>query len=260
MQRRHLIELEDLEFWPQTFRDGCTEYLQTVLHYANPYQAMLPRIALAIQKCQATDVLDLCSGAGGPWLQLLPALQAAGCNVEVIFSDKFPNLVALERLATLMTNTRTVSYPVDATDVPCTLSGFRTLFGGFHHLQPNDAQRVLSSAVRDRQGIAVFELTNRSLRSLTRMLLSPIGVWVLTPFVRPFRWSRLFWTYVIPVLPLAILFDGLVSCLRTYTPEDLRKMVARVDCDSYQWDFGVENVPGTTIPITFLIGVPRVIS
>ena len=32
-----------------------------------------------------------------------------------------------------------------------------------------------------------------------------------TPFVRPFRWSRLLFTYVIPLIPLLVLFDGTVS-------------------------------------------------
>jgi hypothetical protein len=44
--------------------------------------------------------------------------------------------------------------------------------------------------------------------------------WVLflfacTPWIRPFRWSRLLWTYVVPIIPAVLLFDGIVSCLRT---------------------------------------------
>ena len=54
--------------------------------------------------------------------------------------------------------------------------------------------------------------------------LVPLAVLVLTPAVRPFRWSRLFWTYLVPVLPPPILFDGVVSCLRVYTPEEMLAM------------------------------------
>src|SRR5450759_4223616 len=38
---------------------------------------------------------------------------------------------------------------------------------------------------------------------------------VCTPWIRPFRWSRLLWTYLIPIIPLVFLFDGVVSCHRT---------------------------------------------
>ena len=40
--------------------------------------------------------------------------------------------------------------------------------------------------------------------------LVPIAAWVLTPANRPFRWSRLFGTYLMPVIPAADLFDGMV--------------------------------------------------
>ena len=55
-------------------------------------------------------------------------------------------------------------------------------------------------------------------------LLAPIVVLLLTPAIRPFRWSRLFWTYVIPAVPALVLFDGIVSCLRIYSPEELRAL------------------------------------
>ncbi len=58
--------------------------------------------------------------------------------------------------------------------------------------------------------------------SIVSMLFVPLGALLVTPFIRPFRWSRLVFTYVIPVLPLLIVFDGIVSCLRVYSPDELR--------------------------------------
>ena len=79
----------------------------------------------------------------------------------------------------------------------------------------------------------------------------------MTPFIRPFRWSRLLWTYLVPLVPFAVLFDGLVSCLRTYRVEELRDLTARLEANDYDWDIGtVKNTAGP-IPITYLIGVPN---
>jgi hypothetical protein len=50
------------------------------------------------------------------------------------------------------------------------------------------------------------------------VLVVPLAVLVLTPAIRPFRWSRLFWTYLVPVIPASILFDSVVSLFRIYTP------------------------------------------
>jgi hypothetical protein len=82
-------------------------------------------------------------------------------------------------------------------------------------------------------------------------------VLVLTPAIRPFRWSRLFWTYLVPVLPLAILFDGVGSTLRVYTPEEMLALGQEVGGDEYEWEAGAERPSGSPIPIPYLIGVPR---
>jgi len=82
-------------------------------------------------------------------------------------------------------------------------------------------------------------------------------VLVVTPFIRPFRWSRLLWTYLIPLVPMVTLFDGLVSCLRTYSIEELRDLAARLDANDYLWDIGTVKSTSSPIPITYLIGVPN---
>ena len=55
---------------------------------------------------------------------------------------------------------------------------------------------------------------------VSMLLLTPLAVGLATPFIRPFRWSRLFWTYVIPLVPLTCWWDGVVSQLRAYTPAE----------------------------------------
>jgi hypothetical protein len=61
----------------------------------------------------------------------------------------------------------------------------------------------------------------------------------------------------VPVLPLAILFDGVVSTLRVYTPEEMLAMGQDVRGDEYGWEAGAERPAGSPIPIPYLIGVPR---
>jgi hypothetical protein len=61
---------------------------------------------------------------------------------------------------------------------------------------------------------------------------------------------------LVPIIPVALLFDGIVSCLRAYRPEELREMVAELTCreHQYQWQIGERAgaIPGA--PITYLIG------
>jgi hypothetical protein len=144
---------------------------------------------------------------------------------------------------------------VDARAVPAELAGFRTLFAAFHHFLPADARRILADAAAARQGIAIFEATQRSRRALLLMVLLPVVILLVTPFIRPFRWSRLAWTYLLPVVPLAALVDGIVSCLRTYTPAELRQLAAGLD-NGYRVEIGEMRAPRSLIPITYLIAYP----
>ena len=257
MRRRHLVELEDLPWWPRVFRDAATDYLVTAIRHTRTYRGLAPRLAAALGRSGATRIVDLCSGGGGPWADLLPALRAAGADVSLCLTDKYPNTAALGRLAAAVPGICYESGPVDATAVPPHLAGFRTLFTAFHHFRPAEARAILAAAVRDRQGIAVAEATSRTPAALAMMLLVPLAVWALTPAIRPFRWSRLFWTYVVPVIPLAVLFDGVVSCLRVYTPEELLELARAAGGEAYDWEAGVDRPAGSPVPIPYLIGTPR---
>lgn len=88
------------------------------------------------------------------------------------------------------------------------------------------------------------------------MLLVPLMVLLMTPFIRPFRWSRLLWTYLIPVVPLVSLFDGWVSCVRTYSVQELRELTEALDAKNYHWETGAVKSRSGLIPISYLIGVP----
>ena len=58
-------------------------------------------------------------------------------------------------------------------------------------------------------------------------------------------------------MPLIALFDGLVSCLRTYSVGELRDLTARLDTNDYHWGIGTVKSKAGPIPITYLIGVPN---
>jgi hypothetical protein len=62
---------------------------------------------------------------------------------------------------------------------------------------------------------------------------------------------------LVPVLPLAIWFDGIVSTLRVYTPAEMLAMGREVGGDGYEWEAGSERPAGAPLPIPYLIGVPR---
>jgi hypothetical protein len=234
-----------------------TDFLRFLMETFAPYRGAAPILARALGALGDSQIVDLCSGGGGPWLDLVGRIpDAGGPTPRVRLTDWFPNLAAFARLRRASEGAIDGDpEPVSATAVPARLDGFRTLFTALHHFRPGDAHAILADAVRARQGIAVFEVTRRTPLALLGALFFPLLVLLFTPFIQPFRWSRLFWTYLIPVVPLASLFDATVSCLRTYTAEELQDLVDDLE-QGYEWEIGTVRSAPLPSRVTYLVGLP----
>ena len=104
------------------------------------------------------------------------------------------------------------------------------------------------------RGIAIFETARRSLKIMSVVCFLPFLILLLTPWIRPFRWSRLLLTYLIPIVPFVLCFDGLMSCSRSYSHQELSEMVGNLTDKSYCWQVGTQDEG--FLPVTFLIGFP----
>ncbi len=87
------------------------------------------------------------------------------------------------------------------------------------------------------------------------MLFVILNVLILTPFIRPFDWRVLPFIYLLPLIPLYILWDGIASILRTYSQKELKEMVAGLNnSDSFEWEIGKTAGP---MPVHYLFGKPK---
>jgi hypothetical protein len=130
------------------------------------------------------------------------------------------------------------------------------MFSAFHHFRPHEAREILREAVRRKEGIAIFEATRRSAQAIIATALAPALLLLCTPLIRPFRLSRLFWTYVVPAIPMIVFIDGVISCLRTYSPTELCRMASELKVPGYVWRAGERKNWRWGLPITYLIGRP----
>jgi hypothetical protein len=254
--RLNLFEIHDQSWCPRFIRDGLTGFLAQSELDLQTYQRALPILLNIARDLKVSSVVDLCSGGGGPWVNWVKS-GAASYFRSVTLTDRFPNNETIRDLPA------GISYSpgsVDATMVPPELDGFRTLFSSFHHFEPDAARSILQDAVCKRQPIGIFEFTNRSILGLLVNLLSIVAVWITTPRIRPWKWSRLTFTYLLPVIPFVVTFDGVVSCLRTYTPSELLKMAEKTQPSAYVWRTGFIKASAWwwPLPITYMIGFPTV--
>ena len=132
----------------------------------------------------------------------------------------------------------------------------RTQFLSLHHFNPTDAKKILQNAVDSKSAIAIFEAQERSFPSVLAMFFSPITVLLTTPFIRPFKLGRLIFTYLTPIVPMFVWWDGIVSSLRTYSIKEMNELVNSLEnTNTFNWEIG--RVKSGLSVVLYLIGTVK---
>jgi hypothetical protein len=258
LKRIQWFEFHDLAWFPATFRDALTEWLRVLWDRIEAHSAVAPILAEMLRKSQTARIVDLCSGASGPLRGIQQEFVAVGWSFQAVVTDKFPNIHGMREIQSKsggVIDARLTS--VDARAVPRDLTGLRTLFNSFHHFQPLEAKQILKDAYDARQPIGIFEIPNRTFGGVSFSFFATfLGVLLLTPAMRPRRRAWWVFTYLLPVIPFIVAWDGWVSHLRAYTPEELLQMTRKFS-DSYGWETRLLKTRKGRFTVTCLLGIPR---
>mgnify|MGYP001942956294 CR=1 FL=1 len=251
MGRLHLFEFNDQTWMPDVLRDAMTGYLETISRKFKMHEPMTPVIQDALDRSGATQIVDLCSGGAGPLLHIHQALKP---SVPILLTDKFPNATVF-KAADAIDGVTAITESIDARDVPADMRGLRTIFNGLHHFQPSDARAILADAWDKDAPIVIIEIAERTVPNILSSPLILLFTLIFMPMVRPTRWQYWLFTYLIPIIPLLILWDGLVSHLRVYSPDELRALTKGMDKPGYRWEVDrLPIIPGAFM--TLLRGIP----
>lgn len=258
MKRFHALEWEDLQWFPVTWRDYGTDYLSFIANTFHIYEPIIPVIERGLAASKNSEWVDCASGGGGGLTRLVKSIEKNHTDLKITLTDYYPNVKAFERTkstAPAVFNYETTS--VDARNLPHTLhKKFRTLFGAFHHFRPNDALQILQNAVDTNSPIAIFEPVGRNFASFFSMLFVILNVLLLTPFIRPVRWSVLIFIYIIPIIPLYIFWDGLASIFRIYSVQEMTELTRKLKVtNEFDWEIGSKKKG--PIPVLYMIGTPK---
>jgi hypothetical protein len=247
-----LFEFGDQRWFPQILDDAETAYLTAAYRFCPGLaRQWAEKISTVLHRSEPVEILDLCSGSGGAMAQIIEVLLKWGYDVSASLIDLYPNPKSGSgpRIEWLLE-------PVDATHVPPKLAGVRTMFSAFHHFRPDAAKAILKDAFDRRRAICIFESGSGTLLMAGMMIGVPVAVLALMPFARPFRWAYLVFTYLIPLVPLILLWDGMVSILRLYSPEQMKKLTEDLQAPDYAWEIGGIQVRGIPGGLPYLIGRP----
>jgi hypothetical protein len=260
MKRLQLFEFEDYAGFPAVWRNSMTRYLVLLHRLVGTRALLVERLAPVLRALPRPRIIDLGSGSGGPMPEVAEALRRHEglSELTLTLSDAHPNRAAVAEIRRVGSpHLEYLESPLDAAAVDPELEGLRTMICSLHHFRPESARRVLESAARARQPFFAYELSDNGFPRALWWLALPINVLsvlLLTPFVRPLSGLQLLFTYLLPVLPFAIAWDGAVSNARTYTLGDLRELLSAVPSDGYRWEMGTLGGRGGNK--LYLLGTP----
>lgn len=243
MKRRHFFEFGDQPWLKGWARECYLDCLNFGLRTAGQFRGILPPLLRWAGPIGNADVLDLGSGGGGPIETLLLESDKQNRKLPRIFlSDLFPSPEHYKSLVAKYGDDRLgfVDLPVPATRVPPGLPRLRMICSAFHHFQPEAAQQILTDAVQSADGLFIVEPLQRDWKHLLLVLLSGPFAYMGAPFFAP-RKSLLKFVFclIIPVFPLLVLFDGCISVLRMYRPEELMGKIPAADRARFHIEWGV---------------------
>lgn len=240
MPRIQAFEFNDLPLAPRWLRESIVEILGLGLRWGGIYVPVAPLFARFVERAGAQTVLDLASGSGEPCAILIDALRRHGIEPpRFVVSDLFPNEAALRSVAERYPGkVDVIATSVDATSVPNEVDQpARTIITAFHHLDGALARSVLGDCVKKKRAIFIVEAFPRSYRRLLAVMPAMILATLANPFLaKRQKLVKLFFTFVVPVIPLCGLWDAFVSVLRIHSEADLRAMVAGME-GGYAWSY-----------------------
>lgn len=257
MKRIHLFEFEDLKWFPNWIRICMTRLIMVMHKKFSTSEDMAVLLSNLIKQTKITKIVDLCSGSGGPMIDVISQLKNIHKikNVELILSDLYPNLDAAKRIN--QTNDA-ISYriiPLDATNLDNDIKGILTMVGSFHHIKPELARKILVEVQKKRQPICIMEI-NKKFPIILWWFFIPLSMVLclfITPLVKPLTTKQILFTYLIPIIPICFAWDAVITSGRIYRMDDLDILLKGLKNEHYTWKKGI--IKGNSEKI-YLMGYP----
>ncbi|ESZ92524.1 hypothetical protein SBOR_7096 [Sclerotinia borealis F-4128] len=187
-------------------------------------------------------------------------------KVQFVLTDLHPHIPDWTEASKRSENLSFVAESVDAANAPRDLlenvgGGERKVFRlynlAFHHFGDELGGDILRNTVETADGFGIFELQERTLSSIITMFAMGIMIMGITPFYFWRSPGHLFFTYIIPIIPFVLVFDGIISSLRTRSAEEVEALMKKSGGDINGWKVlsGRERHTWPTGYMTWVMGV-----
>ncbi len=216
-------ELEDYAWFPPLLRRFQAEYIGQLAAGTKVYRPVLPILKKMIDQHTPHQITDLCTGSTDPMQYLAKELASPQ---RIVLTDKFP----LPRPG-FSPGIHDIPQQVVLFDVlqdAFEPNQLYTMFNAFHHFTEAEQLALMQRVKASGSAFLWVEILNPGfLNALKISAATTLGQLLLAPFVRPFSWLRLLFTYILPLNLITVTVDGLISVAKS-KPLSHYQMLARI--------------------------------
>lgn len=213
MKRKQIKQIINTPWCPDFFKTLVAEFLSWFVVKVNATQPFIPVIDEITDKTQMKKIINIEFNTGAGIETVQPYLKE---DITVI------------------------SIPAEKIDT--SEKGVYLFVNSFHQLNSAEAGTILQNIADGGNPVVVVEGNNDSLWQIVGMtVFVPLTVLLTAFFVKPFRISRIIFTYVLPILPIIIVIDGCLALLKLYSPDDLLELTSSIKTENYEWKAGKKD-------------------
>jgi hypothetical protein len=240
-QRLHLFEFGDQPWLKGWFRETYLECLNLNFRMGGHYKKMdLPFLSW-LNLGRGNEVHDFASGGALPIETILTSLKERGEKVpRVTLSDLFPDIEKYKKLKDQLGSdvVNFLEEPVSLMEMEKYPSQFKSICSALHHFSKEDARKIINGALNSGRGLFIMEPFQRSMGHLLMVAVFGLIPAMLSPFLGTFSFKKLFFCTILPVIPLMLYVDGIVSVLRTYSFEELQSLIPEAHLKNFSLHYG----------------------
>ncbi len=243
------FEFNDWPKCPTFIRESILEVLGKAIRDAGVYDVLAPMFIQFCSDAKVTGILEFGAGSGESTVIFLDAICRSDHTPPRIYvSDLYPLTMVMQKNCEQHSGLLTpIRHSVDLRYPPETPThDMRMVLSAFHHFDPDVARLFLADAKR--RGIAVF-IAEPFIGSIKAFF--PLFIHGFPNLARNGMLSskkrvlKLLFTFFVPLIPMCLLWDGLVSMIRMYDKRGFADLVASLPETetAYRWQYREVQVP-----------------
>ncbi|MCI0530396.1 MAG: class I SAM-dependent methyltransferase [candidate division Zixibacteria bacterium] len=239
MSRIKWFEFHQQDWLPDYLKVRQLEGIFQILKSVGFDQSLLTLFRKLQANTNAEIYLDLGSGAGNVMRFLA---EECGRRINFILSDINPKIDSYQLLKQTYPQIDYIPQSVDIATADVVLKGKAiTMISTFHELDQKQAQRAIGKLFRHSRGFLIIEPFSKWWKQMFLFPAMLVSLFLVPFRIRPWSTGMFIFTWLIPLLPLMHMHDGLVSWLRSYGEKDFRQMIHECSPVGWEWELNCKG-------------------